>query len=227
MDDSTAGARPHYLFLDEGGNLDFSPRGSRYYTMTAVSKRRPFVIGPRLDSLKFDILEHGIDLEYFHCTTDKQTVRNRVFEALTQTKAHCRVDCLVIEKAKTEPALQQPDEFYPRMMGYLVRHALRHCWDSSVSEVIVITDNLPNTSKGKSPVMKAIKTTLRHELPPAHQNFRVLHFASKSLYGLQVADYYNWAVFRKWESGDTRSYDLIDGNLSSELDIFRGGTRYY
>ncbi len=112
------------------------------------------------------------------------------------------------------------------MMGYLVRHALRHCWDSSVSEVIVITDNLPNTSTGKSPVMKAIKTTLRHEPPPAHRNFRVLHFASKSLYGLQVADYYNWAVFRKWESGDTRSYDLIGGNLSSEFDIFRDGTHY-
>ncbi len=107
MDDSTAAARPLYLFPDERGNLDFSPRGSRYYTMTAVSKRRPFVIGPRLDSLKFDILEHGIDLEYFHCTTDEQAVRDRVFEVLTQIVEHCRVDCLVIEKAKTEPSLRQ------------------------------------------------------------------------------------------------------------------------
>jgi hypothetical protein len=140
---------------------------------------------------------------------------------------HCRVDSLVIEKAKTSPALQQPDAFYPRMMGYLIRYALKGCWDHPISEVIVITDNLPTTRNGKSPVMKAIKTTLRTILPVAHQNFRVLHFASKSLYGLQIADYYNWAIFRKWERGDTRSYDLIKPNLSSEFEIFRTGSVHY
>ncbi len=38
----TAGSTPLYLFLDEGGNFDFSPAGTRYLTLTAVTATRPF-----------------------------------------------------------------------------------------------------------------------------------------------------------------------------------------
>ncbi|MBI4325920.1 MAG: DUF3800 domain-containing protein [Chloroflexi bacterium] len=31
-----------YLFLDEAGNLDFSPSGTRYFMLGSVTKERPF-----------------------------------------------------------------------------------------------------------------------------------------------------------------------------------------
>ena len=31
-----------YVFLDEGGDLKFADQGSRFFTMSAVSKERPF-----------------------------------------------------------------------------------------------------------------------------------------------------------------------------------------
>lgn len=31
-----------YIFLDEGGNFDFSTGGTKYFTITALSKERPF-----------------------------------------------------------------------------------------------------------------------------------------------------------------------------------------
>lgn len=44
----------------------------------------------------------------------------------------------------------------------------------------------------------------------------------------QAADYCAWAIQRKWESGDSPSYDLIRPKLASEFDVFRvGGSIYY
>lgn len=218
--------KPMYVFIDEGGNLDFSPKGSKYFTLTSVCKYRPFAIAPQLDSLRFDILEEGTEIEYFHCSEDRQAVRDRVFPIIASPPAFCRVDSIIVEKAKTHPSYRDADKFYPSMLGYLLKYALKGCWNESVTEVIVITDTLP-IQKKRQAVRKAILTTLRAQLPP-HHGFRVLHFQSRSTYGLQAADYYNWAIGRKWELGDTRSYDLIKHRLSSEFDIFgRGTTHYY
>ena len=119
-----------YVFLDEGGKFDFSPGGTRYFTLTSVTKARPFQIAP-----------------------------------------------------------------------------------------------IPVKKKAKA-IEKAIKTTLTHMFPEKVK-YRVLHHASKSSFGLQVADCCNWAIFRKWERGDTRSYDLISSRMGSEFEIFRTGRRTY
>ncbi len=116
-------------------------------------------------------------------------------------------------------------QFYPRMIGYILEYVLKSATARNFDEVIVITDNIPIRKK-RDAVEKAIKTILKQKLPAAVK-YRVLHHASKSTYGLQVADYCNWALFRKWEKGDTRSYDLIKSRVLSEYEIFRKGTTLY
>ena len=106
------GQKALYLFLDEGGNLDFSLRGTRYITFTGVSKLRPFRIHPQLSDLKHDLLEHGLNIEYFHATEDKQAVRNQVFDIISNLD-HLRIDSIVVEKRKTGPSLRPHNRFYP------------------------------------------------------------------------------------------------------------------
>ena len=62
-------------------------------------------------------------------------------------------------------------------------------------------------------IEKAVKQTLSRVLPPG-TSYRVLHHASMSAPLLQAADYCNWAVFRKAERADERSYGLIAGAIS-------------
>ena len=214
-----------YVFLDEGGNFDFSPTGTRYFTLTSVCKARPFQIAPVLDHLKYDLIETGLDLEYFHASEDRQAVRNHVFGAIRNSLGTLRIDSLIVEKSKVGPALRVEAHFYPRMLAYLLRYLLNNHSLQGVAEVIVITDNIPLKKKAKA-IEKAVKTTLAKMLP-ARVKYRVLHHASKSNFGLQVADYCNWAVYRKWERGDVRSYDLIQEQVVSEFDIFGKGERYY
>jgi len=75
-----------YIFLDEGGNFDFSEKGTKFFTLSAVSLYRPFSLYQLLDSYKYDLIEHRIlpriDIEYFHFADDNRYVREKVFETL-------------------------------------------------------------------------------------------------------------------------------------------------
>jgi len=52
-----------YIFLDEGGNFDFSDKGTKFFTLTSVLKRRPFNMYGQLTELRFDLIESGLDIE--------------------------------------------------------------------------------------------------------------------------------------------------------------------
>jgi hypothetical protein len=215
-----------YIFLDEAGNLDFSPTGTKFFLLGALTKERPFHAYKELTELKYDLAELGLDLEYFHAAEDNQATRNRVFDIVRSNLGGVRLDALVVEKCKTGPAMRAEEQFYPRMLGYLLRYILGQHDLPLYKEVIVFTDTLP-VQKRRAALEKAVKTTLAAELP-ATARYRLLHHASKSNLDLQIADYCTWAIYRKWNAGDTRSYQHIQSAVTSEFDIFRSGTtRYY
>lgn len=214
-----------YVFLDEGGDFNFSATGTRFFTLTTITTMRPFPWDAPLLSLKFDLIEVGLDIEYFHASEDRQAVRDQVFEIIGNNLSNVRIDSLIIEKRKTGPALQVLEKFYPSMIGYLLQYVLDPQNLGDITEVIVITDSIP-VSKKREAVEKAVKQKLSNMLPSG-MRYSILHHASKSCVALQIADYCNWAVFRKWEREDLRSYELIRSGIKSEFDIFKSGTRHY
>ena len=95
-----------YIFLDEAGNFDFSGRGSRYFALSSVSVRRPFGWPDKLDEFKYDCIERGIGLEYFHCYNDSRRVRSAVFDLIAAISAVMNVDCLVVDREKVPDYLR-------------------------------------------------------------------------------------------------------------------------
>jgi len=214
-----------YIFLDEGGNLDFSPTGTKYFVLTALSKERSFEAYKSLCELKYDLIELGVEIEYFHAAEDTQAVRNGVFDIIQKHIDQTRLDSLIVEKRKTGPALRGEERFYPEMLGYVLRYVVNGYDLSRFAKVIVFTDSIPVQRK-KRAIEKAIKKVLSRMLP-AGVVYEIFHHASKSNFDLQIADYCNWAIYRKWEIKDMRSYTLIKKVIVSEFDIFRGGTKLY
>jgi len=212
-----------YIFLDESGNFDFSMKGTKFFTITAITRLRPFLWESPLLELKYQLLESGLDLEYFHASEDSQRVRNQVFRIIGENLS--RIDSVIIEKRKTGPALQKIELFFPRMIGYLLRFILQSWEVQKYSKVVVITHTIP-LKKKKEVIEKSIKKVLSSMLPSGI-TYQIFHHSSRSCFGLQVTDYCNWAIFRKWEVEDNRSYDLVKLGIKSEFDIFRTGTRFY
>lgn len=216
----------YYIFLDEGGNFDFTVRGSAYYTFTSIAVTRPFPLASPLTELRHDLLESGVNLEEFHATVDKQATRDRVFAEIQKEIATIRTDSVVVEKCMTGPSLRPPEKFYPKMLGYLLRYVVTGLLSKGAERIIVVTDDLPVNSK-KRAFEATIKTTLTAMLP-AGARYEIMHHDSKSHPMLQAVDYINWAILRKWKDGDTRSYDLISSSIKSEFEIFRTGiTKWY
>ena len=214
-----------YIFLDESGNFDFSANGTRYFLLTSVSMRRPFGVYAELESYKYDCIESGGDVEYFHCYDDHRSVRDAVFGVIAAHLGEIRIDCLVVEKRKTRPALQEDKRLYQWTLGYLLRRVLPLELDAGTSNVMVITDAVPVNKKRKAAEKAIHGAVARKQLPGI--NYRIAHHQSRSHYGLQVADYCCWAIFRKWQRGESAWYDRIKPALRSEHDVFESETHHY
>lgn len=213
-----------YVFIDEGGNLAFSKKGTKYFTLTSLMKSRPFKAYKELTKLKYDLIEEGRKITHFHACEDKQAVRDEVFKIIEKYKKKIRVDSLIVEKRKTGFALQEPSRFYPEMVYYLLSHSLKMINIQDFSKIIFFTDKLP-IQRHKALIEKSIKTNLNKIIP--NIEYAIFHQASNTNSYLQMVDYINWAIFRKWESNDLRSYALIKSAIMSEFDIFRTGTTQY
>jgi len=225
MTEGAPTSRCGYIFLDEAGNFDFSPKGTDHYILASMYCERPFRFNTLFDSYRYDLIEFGLDTEFFHCADDNQHVRRRVFHMIAQDCGDLRIDSVVTEKRKTGPALQDPVKFYSKMIGYLLRHVIGQVNGDHIDELIIITDQIP-VSKKRQAIEKAIKQTLTAMLP--HDcRYRIYHHSSKSHVGLQIVDYCNWAIFRKWERRDLNFYSAIRHHIKSEFDIFRSGKKHY
>ena len=208
--------RALYFFLDEGGNFDFSPNGTPYLTLTSVAMQRPFDMSRDLIHLKFDLLETGQDIKEFHATEDEQVIRDQVFKIIAAHLGLVHIDAVVVKKSDVDSKLRRLEILYPRMIAALLKHVLAQYPPSEYSNVIVMTDQI-SVKRERRAVEKAAKTTLKRTLPEAVP-YRLYHHDSRSSMGLQLADYCNWAIYRKWTKSDDRSYVLIRDAIRSEIE---------
>ena len=207
-----------YIFLDESGNFDFRASGTRYLVLTSVSMRRPFLVCRHLDDYKHDCIENGTNIEFFHCYNDRQPTRHAVFDLIATHLDNFRIRCVVVEKAKVAPTKQHASRLYQWMLGYLLRGALSTELRMGARKVIVITDTIPVNKKRRT-VEKSIQRAVAvNQLP--RLKYRILHHHSRSHFGLQVADYCCWAIFRKWERSDRTSYRHIRLAIDRESNVW-------
>jgi hypothetical protein len=214
-----------YIFLDEAGNFDFSPKGTRYFVLSGIVKERPFHAYKELIELKYNLVEEGVGIEYFHAAEDNQATRNRVFDIIEQNLQGVTIDAVLVEKAKVAIDDQHEERFYPKILGLLIREILNRQNLALYNEVIVFTDNLPVNRK-RAVIEKAVKKSLS-ALLPSDVRYRILHHASKSNMDLQISDYCTWALYRKWNKDDDRSYKRVRSAVRVEWNIHdeRGRSR--
>ncbi len=214
-----------YVYGDESGNFDFSRhRGaSRYFILTTVTCSEDRQARRDLEELRYGLAWGGEELrDFFHASEDRQAVRDEVFRALSRSPF--RVDATIMEKRKAHPRLTASDVvFYKYAWYYHARHVLPSI-SAPGDEVLVIASSI-GTKKKKRYFRKAVFDVIGQI--QLRQDVKTAHWSTASDLGLQIADYCSWAIFRKWEEGDERSYRLIQDKIHREYDLFRPGTRFY
>ena len=224
---------PLYVFIDESGDFNFTPSGSKFYTITAVithspwekvdeisAKRHIILSGEELTDLGREYLE-GFLCHAFHASEDKQPVRDEFFKIIQEMKFF-KAHSIVIRKNKTNPSIRDPHKFYSKIASYLLNYIFKAYL---YSKLCIFIDSMPVNSQKKA-FLSAIKSEIKDKQPK--KEYKIYFPSSTSNVFLQISDYVNWAISRKWERADTRSYDLIKKFLGKpELDIFQKGDMEY
>lgn len=213
-----------FLFLDESGDFTFNVHASTHLVFTCLSTTQPDTIAQPLTALRYALFTQGIHLERFHAAEDKQIVRDQVF-GLIAANNNYEIDAVVVEKRKARPALQSY-RLYPRIYSILLRYVLNRQNFGVLNTVEVICDTVP-LKKKREAMEGTLKVELASLMHGRHTPYSIVFQSSSANPFLQVADYCGWAVFRKWERNDLRSYNLIGARIRSEFSVFRLGNVYY
>jgi hypothetical protein len=222
-----------FIFIDESGNFDFSPKGTKYFLLSAVSTLNP--LGKeKLEEIKYDLMKNGTDLEYFHATEDRQVIRNKVYSFIENLK-DIEIDSVIVQKNKTNPSLyistkkkkpKKGEKLYTIALQALLQYIFRRYNNSvKVDQVVIVLSSVFDVNK-----RELIKKTIKIYLKQIFSNPFYLYFhENRSDKNTQITDYCCWAIYRKWTDGEMRPYNAVKkGNkIKSEFDIFKAGQTIY
>jgi hypothetical protein len=208
-----------YVFIDVSGNYDFAGTGTRYLVMTGLTCTDICSGIIELHTCKHRLIDGGFEVEYFHAAEDQQAVRNKVFDIVSKFD-HVRIDSVISEKSNIPTSLQSTGQIYPYMVEMLLNSLLTvgGIKTKKSDKVFIFMDRELSHSRDREPLIKGVKKYLSQHL--SRTPYQILMHSSMSHTYLQVVDYCSWAIYRKWEMSDRRSYDKIQRLIKSERPIF-------
>ncbi len=214
-----------YIFVDEAGDMDFSPKGSKYYMFNFLVKRRPFHLHEYIASYRYSLLERNLDpmkgnrldIEAFHAHNDNKYIKEELFNIIsTFDEKSVSIYAYILEKPKVEPGKRKEKErFYIDNLSFSIQRLLDRLGINS--NFIIITDRLP-VQKNKSKQIGALKKGIKGYLKSNGLQVRydIFHHCSASSTNLQIVDYVSWAIYRKYEHGKDSYYEKIKHYILDE-----------
>lgn len=213
-----------YVFADEAGCFTFNrnPNVSRYFIICTVTTTS-LDVGSALRELRHRLLWDGQELrDFFHATTDTQAVRDAVFEEIM--KHDFQVQATICEKAKARPQVRtSKSRFYKYPWFYQFKHGLAPHITKDMR--LMVTAASIGSKRERETFVGELSDVMAQTIGslPWKVDFR----PSSCEPCLQLADYCAWAIQRKWERGDMRSFDLIKDRISYEYELWRYGSKLY
>jgi len=226
-----------FLFIDESGNFDFSPHGTKYFVLTCMSTFKPVEERDRLIRLKYELLVKGVNQEFFHATEDKQIIRDKVFEIITSLKDDIEAHSVIVQKNKTNPVLYKEEyekrgrkvvrivgtRLYQEVCRTLLQYVFRRSNFKGTDKIVVVLGAVFTKDK-QSFILKTLKKYLKENFSIP---FEIYFHRSQADLNCQIADYFGWAIYVKWERSEGRPYNLIQDKVKSKFEIFKRGLKTY
>lgn len=214
-----------FLFADEAGCFNFSrnPGASKYYIVCTIACSSCADLGAALLNLRRELVWEKLPVgEYFHASEDKQVVRDRVFALLK--KHDFTIQATIMEKSKALPRIRPTNHrFYHYGWFYHFQFAAPKL-DQNAMELHITTASI-GTHKGQAVFTSAVNDVVQQVIKK--KQWRTNFCRSIADPCLQAADYCTWAIQKKWEKGNSLSYDLIRDKVIHEADMWAHGNQHH
>lgn len=212
-----------FLFADEAGDFSFKKKEASKYFIICTVVLSSGIIGAELLNLRRKLAwsNDGV-MDFFHASNDKQYIRDQVFELISKHD-DIMIQATIMEKSKAQSQTRSTDaQFYKYGWFYHMKYS-KERYVQRCSELMLTIATI-GTNKKKNAFEDALKEVLKQRLEAEYKN---VFWRSYSDPCLQIADYCTWAIQRKWERGDSRSYDLIKDKITYEFDLWKHGTEHF
>lgn len=211
-----------FVFVDESGNLDFSPKGTKFYVLAAVATTNPIKSASLLQQLKYSHLQSGDDVEMFHASEDRQQIRNGVLSCIGDMGGMVAVHYVYAQKNKTHPTIQNGPAFYTKLGAALTKFIIGYR-SEGYSKVVIIFDKCLR-GKEQDAFLKEVKPKLKAFGKP----YRIYFYRVLSDFNGQIADYCAWSKYVSLERNELRPMASLKEIQKSDFNLFaRGTTEYY
>lgn len=216
-----------YVFADEAGDFEFvrKPNVSKYF-IVCVIRADSCDMGNELLNLRRQLLWSKLPVkDHFHCSHDKQIVRDEVFELIRSMDL--RIYATIMEKSKAQPQVRRTQDRFYKTGWYFLLKFVAHRIVQHDTELLLTTASI-KTNKAQRVFTDAINDVVQQTIP--RDQWLTTFCQASADPCLQIADYCTWAIQRKWESGgtDVRSYRFIEDKIDYEFDLWaHGDTHYY
>jgi hypothetical protein len=213
-----------FVFADEAGCFTFSraPNISRYFILCTITTNDCNLANDLLE-LRRRLIWGKLPVgDYFHCTEDKQAVRDEVFKTLL--KHNFKIQATVLEKSKAQPQVRETRaRFYKYPWFYHFKHAIEP-FVGSDSSLLVTAASIGNR-KEKLTFCNALHDVMSQTINSG--KFAVDFRPAATDPCIQAADYCAWAIQRKYEKGEDRAYNRIKDRITYEYDLWARGRKHY
>ena len=196
-----------YVFIDESGNFDFSPKGTRHFVMSAVCTTRPEESAKQLASLKYELLSEGVDISSFHATNDFQFVRNRVFKRINSLR-NSKAMVIFAVKERLSEDLRVPVTLLAFLAEKLLSIRTQDVVLKDFRRIVILFDR-SLSNKQLNEIFILIKPYLKKIKSEFLVGFHSMHADMNS----QVADYVSWSMFVLLERNERRPWETLQLGL--------------
>jgi hypothetical protein len=208
------------IFLDESGDLGFNPykKSSKYFIITLLFTSDKTTIEKIVKKVhknlrrKVKKLSGGV----LHCVKEKPSTRVKLLTLLAQSK--CFIMAIYLPKSKVYTHLQNEKHIlYNYVANILLDRIATKKFLSTNTNIVLIaakreTNKFLNTN---------FRDYLQMQLNARHKLIMKIEIKTPSEEkALQVVDFASWAIFRKYERGDSYYYDLIKMIIVEERGLF-------
>ncbi|MBB3990624.1 hypothetical protein GGR19_002044 [Croceicoccus naphthovorans] len=129
-----------------------------------------------------------------------------------------------MEKSKAQPQTRTTeDRFYQYGWLYHLKHSSPKFLGPNDS--IQVTAATIGKKAKRVSFEDAVRDVCKQIIPK--KRVRTAFWPAETDPCLQIADYCCWAIQRKWEKGDSRSYDHIAKKVNYEFDLWSHGKHHY
>ncbi|MEK6871495.1 MAG: DUF3800 domain-containing protein [Nanoarchaeota archaeon] len=197
-----------YIYLDESGELGFSNKSSKFFTITLLicEVREEREIQRIIKKVRERILKKRLkESQEIKWNNSSKYIKQKIFDKLT--KINFEIFTIVLDKSKVYDYLKEKKH---KLYNYLCYLIIGECSIDGNFELIV------DRSKNKRSLRDDFDNYIRFNLVNKCPNLSIRHEDSRSNGVLQVLDFISGAIFNKYEFKNFEYYDKIKNKITTE-----------